>query len=158
MFYNRHRYYDPQIGRYVSKDPIGLLGGLNQYAYAPNPIGWIDPIGLARCNCVPKCTDNTVPGSKDETQMAQELSNQIGRNSVTFSTPTTQGHIDLQGASHFDKVTGVDIPTPHVQTRKINVAPNGMVTTSKKTEVTKAATKQDVRVARELARRQGLCR
>lgn len=90
--------------------------------------------------------------------MAQELSRQINRNSVTFSTPTTQGHIDLQGDAHFDKATKVKIPTPHVQTRTINIGPNGQITTSKKTEVTTAATKQDVRVARELARRKGLCK
>ena len=28
-------------------DPIGLLGGVNLYQYAPNPLGWIDPWGLA---------------------------------------------------------------------------------------------------------------
>ncbi|PRE28614.1 hypothetical protein C6P79_09670 [Burkholderia multivorans] len=46
--YNRHRYYDPGTGRFVSKDPIGLAGGLNVYQYAPNPVEWIDPLGLAR--------------------------------------------------------------------------------------------------------------
>jgi uncharacterized protein RhaS with RHS repeats len=30
-------------------DPIGLLGGTNNYEYAPNPVGWIDPLGLS-CN------------------------------------------------------------------------------------------------------------
>ncbi|WP_158619362.1 RHS repeat-associated core domain-containing protein [Pseudomonas sp. v388] len=47
LHYNRHRYYDPQVGRFISKDPIGLLGGLNLYAYAPNPVGWVDPFGLS---------------------------------------------------------------------------------------------------------------
>nr|WP_279613049.1 RHS repeat-associated core domain-containing protein [Burkholderia pyrrocinia] len=51
MRYNRHRYYDPSSGRFVSKDPIGLAGGINVYQYAPNPTGWIDPLGLARCPC-----------------------------------------------------------------------------------------------------------
>ena len=46
--YNRHRYYSPYVGRFISKDPIGLLGGHNVYAYAPNPIDWVDPRGLAR--------------------------------------------------------------------------------------------------------------
>ncbi|MFU0889384.1 RHS repeat-associated core domain-containing protein, partial [Kluyvera sichuanensis] len=41
------RYYAPECGRFVSQDPIGLRGGLNLYAYAPNPLSWIDPLGLA---------------------------------------------------------------------------------------------------------------
>ncbi|MCO8613360.1 RHS repeat-associated core domain-containing protein, partial [Burkholderia multivorans] len=49
LHYNRHRYYDAQTGRFVSKDPIGLAGGTNVYHYAPNPINWTDPLGLARC-------------------------------------------------------------------------------------------------------------
>lgn len=47
LHYNRHRYYDPGTGRFVSKDPIGLAGGLNLNQYAPNPISWVDPLGLA---------------------------------------------------------------------------------------------------------------
>ena len=46
LHYNRHRYYDPHSGRFVSKDPIGLYGGLNFHLYAENPIEWIDPVGL----------------------------------------------------------------------------------------------------------------
>ena len=47
LHYNRHRYYSPYVGRFISKDPIGLLGGHNVYAYAPNPVEWVDPRGLA---------------------------------------------------------------------------------------------------------------
>jgi RHS repeat-associated protein len=47
LHYNRHRYYDPDIGRFLSQDPIGLGGGENFYLYAPNPVHWIDPLGLA---------------------------------------------------------------------------------------------------------------
>ncbi|WP_404465211.1 RHS repeat-associated core domain-containing protein [Vreelandella aquamarina] len=47
LYYNRHRYYDPQQGRYISQDPIGLRGGMNHYNYAGNdPINFIDPKGL----------------------------------------------------------------------------------------------------------------
>jgi RHS repeat-associated protein len=46
LHYNRYRYYDPAVGRFISKDPIGYAGGLNLYAYAPNPTAWIDPLGL----------------------------------------------------------------------------------------------------------------
>ncbi len=45
LHYNRYRYYDPEAGRYISPDPINLAGGVNLYAYGPNPIGWFDPMG-----------------------------------------------------------------------------------------------------------------
>jgi len=84
LYYNRYRYYDSHFGRFVSKDPIGLEGGLNVYQYAPNPTQWIDPLGLARipasvkskvaqeneaffgvekCEC---CGVETVPGKKSK--------------------------------------------------------------------------------------------
>ncbi|WP_147460351.1 RHS repeat domain-containing protein, partial [Pseudomonas syringae] len=47
LHYNTFRYYDPEIGRFITQDPIGLLGGVNLYQYAPSAIGWIDPQGLA---------------------------------------------------------------------------------------------------------------
>ncbi|WP_234096843.1 RHS repeat domain-containing protein [Citrobacter portucalensis] len=50
LYYNRFRYYDCDTGQYVSIDPIGLAGGLNLYQYAPNPISWIDPLGLTACS------------------------------------------------------------------------------------------------------------
>lgn len=46
LYYNHHRYYDPELGKYISADPIGLLGGLNDYAYVPSPIEWTDELGL----------------------------------------------------------------------------------------------------------------
>ncbi|WP_314187293.1 RHS repeat-associated core domain-containing protein [Aggregatibacter kilianii] len=49
LAYNRFRYYDPQSGNYLASDPIGLLGGETPYAYVHNPMGWVDPFGLAGC-------------------------------------------------------------------------------------------------------------
>ena len=48
LHYNRFRYYDPQIGRFISQDPIGFAGSDNFYEYAPNPIVWVDPWGLQK--------------------------------------------------------------------------------------------------------------
>ena len=49
LYYYRERYYDPVIGKFISKDPIGLEGGdLNFYTYVWNdPVNWIDPYGEA---------------------------------------------------------------------------------------------------------------
>ncbi|MWP62379.1 RHS repeat-associated core domain-containing protein [Gilliamella sp. Pas-s25] len=49
LHYNLNRYYDPFTGRYITQDPLGILGGLNSYQYAgSDPINWVDPLGLLK--------------------------------------------------------------------------------------------------------------
>jgi hypothetical protein len=46
----RSRYYDPDLARFLSEDPLGLGGGINPYVYAGNdPINATDPFGLSEC-------------------------------------------------------------------------------------------------------------
>ncbi len=47
FYYVRARYYDPELGRLISEDPIGLAGGVNPYAYVvDDPVNGRDPFGL----------------------------------------------------------------------------------------------------------------
>jgi RHS repeat-associated protein len=52
LFYNVHRYYDPDTARYVSQDPLGLAPAPNPTAYVANPTTTVDPLGLAPCEPV----------------------------------------------------------------------------------------------------------
>ncbi|EJP7318023.1 RHS repeat protein, partial [Escherichia coli] len=54
LYYNRHRYYDPLRGRYITQDPIGLKGGWNFYQYPLNPVINVDPQGLVDINLYPE--------------------------------------------------------------------------------------------------------
>ena len=79
LFYNRHRYYDPDATRFISADPLEFEGGANAFRYAPNPIDWMDPLGLL-------FSATTV-----------QLGNSMGGQS-TFHPGQTPHHIVQQGA------------------------------------------------------------
>ncbi|NAT76325.1 Rhs family protein [Dickeya dadantii] len=69
LYYNRHRYYDPELGQYISADPIGLAGGLRPQGYVHNPMEWVDPLGLTKSVCSPK---------KNRRQALNEAKDQAG--------------------------------------------------------------------------------
>lgn len=67
LHYNRFRYYDPEAGRYISPDPLGIGADLNAYKYGDNPITDIDVLGLvphkATATLNGKPLTNSVTGS-----------------------------------------------------------------------------------------------
>ena len=77
LAYNRFRYYDPQSGCYLKSDPIGLNGGETPYAYVHNPMGWVDPFGLAVCPTLKKklqnVVDQAVADIKADPSLAKDL-------------------------------------------------------------------------------------
>jgi RHS repeat-associated protein len=100
LHYNRFRYYDPALGRYISQDPVGLSGGTNVYRYTTNPINWIDPLGLAYNYVLTDADDNVYySGKADDDCSHADLKR---RHSKTKSTP------DENGDSHkrFDESKG----------------------------------------------------
>lgn len=95
LHYNIFRYYDPQTGRYTSPDPLGLAPSPNHYAYAGNPLLFIDPFGLAVCG-----RQGTVRlGETDLSKMAYEhrLNEGVGSHQnvavYEYDTPTGKQYL-----------------------------------------------------------------
>lgn len=91
LFYNRFRYYDSNIGKYISQDPIGLFGGRNLYNYSKDTNCLVDVLGL-----------NTGIGNIGETSVKDTLVNS-GNYSDVVSIQNNSGH-------------GVDILAKNAQT------------------------------------------
>ncbi|ALI01326.1 hypothetical protein AO353_09695 [Pseudomonas fluorescens] len=75
LHFNTFRFYDPDVGRFTTPDPIGLMGGFNLYQYAPNPFGWLDPWGW----CV---RTNAKAGKTWETTVTGRAKTKYGANNV----------------------------------------------------------------------------
>ena len=76
LHYNRYRYYESHSARYVSKDPIGLFGGLNNSSYVKDPNQWVDPLGLAADYQIKKQTQELSKPKKPITK--KQLSETLG--------------------------------------------------------------------------------
>src|SRR4029079_8955965 len=59
LLYSRFRYYDPDLFRYTTPDPIGLDGGMQLHNYVPTPVAWTDPYGL---QCKIHSVEELLPG------------------------------------------------------------------------------------------------
>ncbi|WP_282166113.1 RHS repeat-associated core domain-containing protein [Shewanella japonica] len=66
LHYNRFRYYSPEQARFIHQDPIGLVGGINHYQYAPNHVNWVDPFGLSCKEGIDKTTLDSSPLISDD--------------------------------------------------------------------------------------------
>lgn len=93
------REYDPAIGRWLSRDPIGEAGGINLYAYVlGNPLRWADPLGLWPCGY-----DPTTGGLTPQAQQALDAWNEALQNAANDRAAGNyeQATIDDQQAAYF---------------------------------------------------------
>lgn len=85
LHYNRFRYYDPDMGMFTTRDPIGLRGGDNVFQYAPNPTGWVDPLGLENWSMLQNYGNS--PGMKSSIHDAKTKYENIQNGKVSVSKP-----------------------------------------------------------------------
>jgi RHS repeat-associated protein len=90
--YNRFRYYCPKQQRFIHQDPIGIVGGINHYQYAPNPVNWVDPMGLL-CKEGVKKLSAMLSAAGADSQLIIDVLNEIENNDVVAFDPTSSVHI-----------------------------------------------------------------
>ncbi|WP_238392806.1 toxin C-terminal domain-containing protein [Buttiauxella sp. 3AFRM03] len=92
LHYNRSRYYDSETGQYISADPIGLAGGVNPYGYVHNPLGWIDPLGLACCPPKVKAEELGYAKINERSHGQSIFYNSKAPKNMRYITPDVDGH------------------------------------------------------------------
>ncbi|MEY1271595.1 RHS repeat-associated core domain-containing protein [Proteus mirabilis] len=92
LHYNTFRYYAPDLGRFTQQDPIGLAGGINLYAYAPNPLTWVDPWGWNGSNLINGIAQN--PGIVRRFMSKAEYKDFI-KNGFKFNSIDSRGGISV---------------------------------------------------------------
>ena len=119
------------MGMFTTRDPIGLMGGSNVFAYAPNPTGWIDPFGLSGSNLsaldqLAVDASNTLP---DRTRSAVTVAvgrGESGQLYVSTSEKTTRPAVRDWATDN--NATNVNSRTPnmHAEESLRNFAPEKM--------------------------------
>jgi len=93
LHHNYHRYYDPRTGRYISPDPIGLVGGINLYTYTSNnPTNAIDPLGLLVDVIYNKTTGDIAVTDRDTGQSISTVAESGGK---PFGDPIPTGSYEV---------------------------------------------------------------
>ncbi|RQS36208.1 type IV secretion protein Rhs [Burkholderia sp. Bp8992] len=112
LHYNRHRYFDPATGSFISPDPIGLEGGRNPYMFAPNPYSWIDPHGTDCKSEFRKWALEKIWAKADHPLRFLLGQDAAGNRIKAFTRPPSRKHEDL-----IDWANGPTIEAGHVTSK-----------------------------------------
>ena len=116
LAYNRFRYYDPEDGRYISVDPIGLFSGeINLYTYVQDINTWVDVFGLSRKSPT-SVEDHHIISDKHVTTKNHDLFKKAGHNNPDdflqssrnkMDLPTKHNTVDTTSSVHTGRHAGV---------------------------------------------------
>lgn len=97
--HHRFRVFDPQTRRFLTQDPIGLLGGLNPYNYPTDPVTFGDPLGLAKCTTPAAGEDGALPKTYQTYTKTNPETGEVytGR---TSGTGTPEQNVARRDANH----------------------------------------------------------
>lgn len=110
LHYNRYRYYDPEVGRYISPDALGLASGFNDYLYATNPVREVDPLGLITAKEAAEAQadiERKKPGSQRPTCVTAVVDKTNGN--VYYGTPGDPV-LNMEKAEPFIKNNAASLP------------------------------------------------
>ncbi|WP_223186587.1 RHS repeat-associated core domain-containing protein [Streptomyces sp. CBMA29] len=146
LHYNLFRYYEPDVGRYLSPDPLGLAPAPDHYAYIRNPLSWTDPLGLTPCREAAKAaalrdagvppgaeplevrlTPSTTPGGKqilDDTYQPVMFHEEVHYSESLDDFIVFQDH---HTGHSFGDPNGIGDQPPHVHVRPIDNPRTGQV-------------------------------
>lgn len=99
LHYNYFRTYDPETGRYLSPDPLGLEPADNPATYVTNPHSWVDPLGLTPMDCETNGAENENTGHNPPDPA--DLASRINPDDLKMSGTV---------ANHFDDITKKGTP------------------------------------------------
>nr|WP_242499356.1 RHS repeat-associated core domain-containing protein [Flavobacterium sp. 140616W15] len=122
LAYNRFRYYDPEEGRYISQDPIGLASGeFGFYNYVEDPNGWLDIFGLVGGGSYSQVRTSNIGGEVHH--MPANSINGLGHGSGLAIHMTTDDH--AQTASYKNMPGAKDYRTrqkQHINNKRFDKA------------------------------------
>lgn len=117
LHYNRYRYYDPNTGGFISRDRIGIEGGINLYGYVNNPVSWFDYFGLHEV--LAWLDGEPVTNSKGGHSWYSDW----GSSKAPFNGYGAQGHSEAKLLEHLDKTQ-----SGNLKGKKLTIVSMGQIT------------------------------